>query len=87
MVTLAIESGFDMKPIRTPLVWVVAALSAIAIAAPVSTAAAATAAPAVAPVAVTVTGPTYITTAPATFINTNNQVSPGGNSSGDQVAA
>jgi hypothetical protein len=65
---------------------VAAALSTIAIAAPVSTAGASTAAPAVAP-AVTVTGPTYITTAPSTFINTNNQVSPAGNSSGSQVAS
>jgi hypothetical protein len=81
-----LKGRFDMKPTRTRLVVVAAALSAIAIAAPVSTAGAATAAPAVAP-AVTVTGPTYITTAPSTFINTNNQVSPGDNSSGSQVAA
>jgi hypothetical protein len=75
-----------MKPTRTRLMGVAAALSTIAIAAPVSTAGAATAAPAVAPAA-TVTGATYITTAPSTFINTNNQVSPGDNSSGSQVAA
>jgi hypothetical protein len=68
-------------------VGVAAALSAIAIAAPVSTAGAATAAPAVARPTATVVGPTFITNAPATFINTNNQVSPGNNSSGNQVAA
>jgi hypothetical protein len=33
-----------------------------------------------------VIGPTIITTAPSTFINTNNQVSAGGNVSGGQVA-
>jgi hypothetical protein len=76
-----------MKPTRTRLMVVAAALSTIAIAAPVSTAGAATAAPAVTPAATTVTGATYITTAPSTFINTNNQVSPGDNSSGSQVAA
>jgi hypothetical protein len=65
------------KPNRARRVWVAAALSAIAIAAPVSTAAAATA---------TVTGPTYITTAPSTFINNNNQVSSGDISLGGQSA-
>jgi hypothetical protein len=66
---------------------VAAALSAIALAAPVSTAGAATAAHAVARPADTVIGPKYITSGPATFINTNNQVSPGDISSGNQVAA
>jgi hypothetical protein len=79
-----LKGRFDMKPNRTRLVGVAAALSAIAIAAPVSTAGAATAAPAVAPA--TVVGPTFITSAPSTFVNTNNQVSPGANSSGNQVA-
>jgi hypothetical protein len=74
-----------MKATRTRLVGVAAALSAIALAAPVSTAGAARAAPAV--VRPADTGPKFITSAPATFINTNNQVSPGGNSSGNQVAA
>jgi hypothetical protein len=76
-----------MKPTRTRLMGVAAALSAIAIAAPASTAGAATAAPAVAPPAATVTGATYVTSAPSTFVNTNNQSSPGNNSLGDQVAA
>jgi hypothetical protein len=76
-----------MKPTRTRLVGVAVALSAIAIAAPVATAGAATAAPAVARPVAAVTGATYITTAPSTFINTNNQSSPGNNSSGSQVAA
>jgi hypothetical protein len=76
-----------MKATRTRLVGVAAALSAIALAAPVSTAGAARAAPAVVRPADTVVGPKFITSAPATFINTNNQVSPGGNSSGNQVAA
>jgi hypothetical protein len=42
------KGRFDMKPTRTHLVGMAAALSAIAIAAPVATASAATAAPAVA---------------------------------------
>ena len=96
-----------MKPIRTRLMVVAAALSAIAIAAPVSSAGAATAPPAVATVvggwdglqavalpaidpvagqAATVTGPAIITTAPTSFVNTNNQVSAGGNWSGGQSA-
>jgi hypothetical protein len=97
-----------MKPTRSRLVGVVGALSAIAIAAPVSTASAETAAPAVAPVhtmaarwgeftalpfaqgafalGATVVGPVIITTAPTLFVNTNNQVSVGGNWSGGQVA-
>jgi hypothetical protein len=33
-----------------------------------------------------VVGPVIITTAPSSFINTNNQVSAGGNVSGGQVA-
>jgi hypothetical protein len=82
-----IESRFDMKPTRTRLVGVAAALSAIALAAPVSTAGAATAAHTVARPTDTVVGPKFITSAPATFINLNNQVSPAGNSSGNQVAA
>jgi hypothetical protein len=85
-----VKGTVDMKPTRTRLVWIAAALSSIAIAAPVSTAGAATAARAAGPGAgtpTTVIGPTYITSAPSTFINTNNQVSPGNNSSGDQVAA
>jgi hypothetical protein len=45
-----------MKPTRTRLAVVVAALSTIAVAAPVSTAGAATAAPAVTPVAILATG-------------------------------
>jgi hypothetical protein len=76
-----------MKPTPTRLVGLAAALSTIAIVAPVSTAGAATAAHAPARPAATVTGPTYITTAPSTFVNTNNQVSPSGNSSGNQVAS
>jgi hypothetical protein len=84
---IRLKGRFDMKPTRTRLVGVAAALSAIAIAAPVATAGAATAAPVVARPAATVVGPTYITNAPSTFINTNNQVSPGNNSSGSQVAA
>jgi hypothetical protein len=80
------KGRFDMKPTRKHLVAVAAALSTIAIAAPVSTAGAATAAHAVARPTATVTGATYITSAPSTFINTNNQVSPGNNSSGSQFA-
>jgi hypothetical protein len=70
-----------MKLTRTHLVGVAAALSTIAIAAPISTAGAATAAP-----VVTVVGPTFITSAPATFINTNTQVSASGISSAGQFA-
>jgi hypothetical protein len=66
---------------------VASALSAIAIAAPVSTAGAATAAPTTPQPATTVIGPTYITNAPSTFVNNNNQVSPDANSSGNQIAA
>lgn len=76
-----------MKPIRTRLLLVAAALSAIAVAAPVSTAGAATAAPAAARPTDTIIGATYVTSAPSTFVNTNNQVSPGNNSSGNQDAA
>jgi hypothetical protein len=75
-----------MKPIRTRLLVVAAALSAIAVAAPVSTAGAATA-PAAARPTDTIIGATYLTYAPSTFVNTNNQVSPGNNSSGNQDAA
>lgn len=76
-----------MKSTRKHLAGAAVALSAIAIAAPVPTAGAATAAPAVARQTATVIGPTFITNAPSTFTNTNNQVSPGSNSSGNQVAA
>jgi hypothetical protein len=77
------KGRYNMKPIRTRLVGVAIALSAIAIAAPVATAGAA------GPVAgqgATLTGATYITTAPTTFTNTNNQTSPGAVSMGNQVA-
>jgi hypothetical protein len=77
------------KPSRARLVPVAAALSAIAIAAPVSTAAAATTARAAGPgdaPDATVTGPRYISTAPTTFINNNNQVSAGDVSFGGQSA-
>jgi hypothetical protein len=76
---------FAVRPTRARLVQVAAALSAIAIAAPVSTAAAATGGPADKPAA-TLTGATYITTAPTTFINDNNQVSASNTSIGDQTA-
>jgi hypothetical protein len=59
-----------MKPTRTRLVAVAAALSTIAIAASVRTASADTVVPA------TVIGPTFITSAPATFINTPTPRSP-----------
>jgi hypothetical protein len=68
---------------------IAAALSAVSIAAPVSTAAAATTARAAGPgdpPAATVTGPRYITTAPSTFINNNNQVSSDDVSLGGQSA-
>jgi hypothetical protein len=83
-----------MKPTRSRLVGVAAALSTIAVAAPVSTASAETAAPGVAGIpfaqgafalGATVTGPVVITTAPSTFINSNTQISAGGNWSGPQV--
>jgi hypothetical protein len=74
----------DMRPTRTRLLAVAAAVSTIAIAAPVTTAAAAPAADA-APAA-SVSGPTYITTAPTTFVNNNNQVSAAAISSAGQVA-
>jgi hypothetical protein len=76
-----------MNPTKTRLAGIAAALSAIAVAAPASTAGATTTAPAVAPPAATVIGPRYITSAPSTFINTNNQVSPANNTSGNQDAA
>ncbi|MEA2307526.1 MAG: hypothetical protein QOH43_4806 [Solirubrobacteraceae bacterium] len=46
-----------MKPNRTRLMGVAAALTTIAIAAPIATAGAATSAPAVAPLAITIAGP------------------------------
>ena len=55
-----------MTPTRMRLMGAAAALSAIAIAAPVSTAGAAT-----------VSQPRTVITGPATFINLNDQVSPG----------
>jgi hypothetical protein len=82
-----LKGRFDMKPIRTHLVGIAAALSAIAIAAPAPTAGAATAAPTAPRPTDTVIGPRYITSAPSTFINNNNQVSPGNNTSGNQDAA
>jgi hypothetical protein len=85
--TQHLEGRFDMKPTRTRLMGLAAALSTIAIAAPLSTASAATATPAVARPAATIVGATYTTTAPSTFINTNNQVSPGSISSGNQIAS
>jgi hypothetical protein len=63
----------------------VAALSAIAIAAPVSTAAAAVATPQGQPA--TVVGPEIITTSPGvTFVNSNWQVTTGDATSGGQFA-
>jgi hypothetical protein len=64
-----------MTPTRTTLAGVVAALAAIAIAAPVSTAGAAT-----------VSQQTAVITGPATFVNLNDQVSPGNSSLAGQVA-
>jgi hypothetical protein len=84
---------FDMKPNRTRLLVVAAALSTVAIAGPVSTAGAATTHRAAAAAereaghGPGVTGSTYITTAPTTFINDNNQVSDGNTSLGNQSAA
>jgi hypothetical protein len=84
-----------MKPTRTRLLGLAAALTTIAIAAPVSAAGAATAAALNCPPAVTrpshapaatVVGPTCITTTPGSFTNTNIQVSTSGLSSGSQVA-
>jgi hypothetical protein len=78
-----------MKPTRMR-VMAVAALSTVAIAAPVSTAVADTPTPAVAVTVpgagrpATVIGPTFVTTAPTTFINTNTQVASGDISSGSQ---
>jgi hypothetical protein len=76
-----------MKPTGMRLMGLATVVSAIAIAAPVSTAGAATAAPTAARPADTVIGATYVTNAPSTFINTNNQTSPVSNTSGDQIAA
>jgi hypothetical protein len=75
-----LSSSSAKKSTRARLVGIAAALSAVAIAAPVSTAAAATTARAAGPgdqPAATVTGASYISTAPTTFINNNNQVSDG----------
>jgi hypothetical protein len=80
-----LSSRFAKASSRARLVPIAAALSAVAIAAPVSTAAAAAAGPGDPPAA-TVTGPRYITTAPTTFINNNNQVSEGNTSLGGQSA-
>ena len=76
-----------MKPTRNRLVGLAAALSTIAIAAPVSTASAGWGGFAAVPFTgpATVTGPVVITTAPSSFINSNTQVSAGGNLSGVQV--
>jgi hypothetical protein len=79
--------GIAMKPTGTRVMWIAAALSTIAVAAPMSTAGAAMAA--AGPVAgqkPALTGATYITTAPSTFVNTNNQVSSGNTVLGDQSA-
>jgi hypothetical protein len=84
--TQHLKGRFDMKPTRTRLMGVAAALTTIAIAAPAPTAGAATAAPAGAP-APALVGPRYVTSAPSTFVNTNNQVSASNNTSGNQVAA
>jgi hypothetical protein len=81
--TQHLKGRLDMKPTRIRLMGV-AALSTIAIAAPVSTAGAATTAP-VAPVP-RVIGATYITTAPTSFTNLNNQTSSGSTSLGNQTA-
>jgi hypothetical protein len=73
-----------MRATRTRFM-AVAALSAIAIAAPVSTAGAATAPPD--GQAATVTGAVYITTSPGVvFVNTNNQVATGDAVAGGQFA-
>ena len=77
---------------RTHLVGLAAAVSTIAIAAPVPAAGAATVAPAATPPAarqaVTVTGSTIVTTAPGvTFVNFKDQTSAGDNVSGDQIAS
>ena len=75
-----LSSSSAKKFTRARLVPIAAALSAMAIAAPVSTAAAATTARAAGsgdPPAATVVGPSYISTAPTHFVNNNNQVSDG----------
>jgi hypothetical protein len=84
-----VKGRFIMKPTGMHLVGVATVLSAIAIAAPVSSASAATPAPAGAPVAVraaAVTPQTFVTTSPTTFINYNSQTSAGSTSAGSQVA-
>jgi hypothetical protein len=80
------KGTFDMKLHRTHLMAVAAALSTIAIAAPVSTAGAATTHHVADAAPGTVTGSTYITTAPTTFVNLNNQVSDANTSLGNQTA-
>lgn len=77
-----------MKPPRKRLVGVAVALSAVAIAAPLSTASAA-ALRSRGPVpgqAAEVIGPLVVTTAPSTFVDTNTQVSAGGASAGVQLS-
>jgi hypothetical protein len=84
-----LSSSSAKKSTHARLVRIAVALSAVAIAAPLSTAAAATTARATGPgdqPAATVTGPSYISTAPTTFINNNNQVSEGDVSSAGQSA-
>jgi hypothetical protein len=83
------ERQFVMKPTRMRLAGVAAVVSAIAMAAPVSSAGAATPAPAAVPVvtkAAAVIPQTFVTTSPSTFVNYNSQTSGGAISSGDQVA-
>jgi hypothetical protein len=70
-----------MKPTRKGLVAIAAALSTIAVAAPISTASA----EGTLGTGVTVVGPVITTTAPSSFVNTNNQVSAAATSDGVQV--
>jgi hypothetical protein len=81
--TQHLEGRFDMKLTRIRLI-AVAALSTIAIAAPVSTAGAATLPVGGQPARVV--GATYITTAPTSFTNLNNQTSSSSTSLGNQTA-
>jgi hypothetical protein len=77
-----LKGRFDMRSNRTRLVGVAAAaLSAIAIAGPVSSADAATSQGS------TVTGPAIISAVPTTFVNLNIQVSAGDSVAGQQSAA
>jgi hypothetical protein len=78
--TQHLKGRLGMKPTRIRLI-AVAALSTLAIAAPVSTASAATTAP-----VPRVSGATYIITAPTSFTNLNNQTSSGSTSLGNQTA-